>query len=255
METHTPSSPLHLPLLLCLAFFQFTENQNEAEERLDCWLDIEQRRHCSRLSHICRRCFSLSRARQSRRYRHSSRCWCQQVNPQGVECRFIFSHLPDFVVSELLWAWESLSGVTCCRSLVVVYDCRCIVQIGVAAESVNNEALAVDAAKLMQGSLYQAAIKSASRKWLRWFVRNNSKRLIIYLFYLQRAIWPTFLSTLGDLSCHFYLWTRRWSSLVFPLSTIRLCFLFSLRCSNTLHIKRGNHHFCWLFIWWLFCLF
>jgi hypothetical protein len=149
-------------------------------------------------------------------------------------------------------AWESLSGVTCCRSLVVVYDCRCILQIGVAAESVNNEALAVDAAKLMQGSLYQAAIKSASRKWLRWFVRNNSKRLIVYLFYLQRAIWPTFLSTLGDLSCHFYLWTHRWSSLVFPLSTIRLCFLFSLRCCNALHIKRGNHHFCWLFIWWLF---
>lgn len=88
------------------------------------------------------------------------------VNPQGVECRFIFSHLPDFVVSELLWAWESLSGVTCCRSLVVVYDCRCIVQIGVAAESVNNEALAVDAAKLMQGSLYQAAIKSASQSYL-----------------------------------------------------------------------------------------
>nr|TKS05641.1 uncharacterized protein D5086_0000131160 [Populus alba] len=88
------------------------------------------------------------------------------VNPQGVECRFIFSHLPDFVVSELLWAWESLSGVTCCRSLVVVYDRRCIVQIGVAAESVNSEALAVDAAKLMQGSLYQAAIKSASQSYL-----------------------------------------------------------------------------------------
>ncbi|KAJ6769376.1 hypothetical protein OIU74_022935 [Salix koriyanagi] len=88
------------------------------------------------------------------------------VNPQGVECWFICSHLPDFVFSELLWAWESLSGVTRCRSLVVVYDCRCILQIGVAAESVNNEALAVDAAKLMQGSLYQAAIKSASQSYL-----------------------------------------------------------------------------------------
>jgi len=31
--------------------------------------------------------------------------------------------------------------------------------------TVDNEALAVDAAKLMQGSLYRAAIKSASRKY------------------------------------------------------------------------------------------
>lgn len=71
---------LSLPLILsCFLFTALKENQNEAEERLGCWLDIEQRRHRSKLSHICRRCFSLSRARQSRRYRHSSRCWCQQV--------------------------------------------------------------------------------------------------------------------------------------------------------------------------------
>lgn len=61
-------------------------------------------------------------------------------------------------------AWESLSAVTCCRSLVVVYDCRCMLQIGVAAESINKEALAVDVAKLMEGSLYRAVIKSGSRK-------------------------------------------------------------------------------------------
>ncbi|KAL9353297.1 hypothetical protein Peur_055977 [Populus x canadensis] len=59
------------------------------------------------------------------------------VNPQGVECQFICSHLPEFVVSELLW-----HGNLC--------------------QVLHAAALAVDAAKLMQGSLYRAAIKSAS---------------------------------------------------------------------------------------------
>ncbi|KDP21271.1 hypothetical protein JCGZ_21742 [Jatropha curcas] len=89
------------------------------------------------------------------------------VDPQGVECRIIYSHLHDFVVSELLWVWESLSAVTCCRSLVIVYDSICLLQIGVAAESHNKgEALAVDAAKLMQGSLYQAVMKSGAQNYL-----------------------------------------------------------------------------------------
>ncbi|XP_025013284.1 protein COFACTOR ASSEMBLY OF COMPLEX C SUBUNIT B CCB4, chloroplastic isoform X2 [Ricinus communis] len=89
------------------------------------------------------------------------------VNPQGVECQIILSHLPDYVVSELLWAWESLSAATCCRSLVVVYDCVCFLQIGMAAESPNKgEALSVDAAKLMQGSLVQAIKKSGAQSYL-----------------------------------------------------------------------------------------
>lgn len=63
--------------------------------------------------------------------------------------------------------WESLSAVTCCKSLVIVYDCQCIVQIGVAAKSLNiDEPFAVDAAKLMQGSLYQGVLKSGARKLL-----------------------------------------------------------------------------------------
>ncbi|KAJ9187579.1 hypothetical protein P3X46_003019 [Hevea brasiliensis] len=89
------------------------------------------------------------------------------VNPQGVECRIISSSLPDVVVSELLWVWESLSAVTCCRSLVAVYDSICILQIGMAAESPNDgEALPVDAAKLMQGSLFQGVMKSGAQSYL-----------------------------------------------------------------------------------------
>ncbi|MBA0776300.1 hypothetical protein Gotri_011312 [Gossypium trilobum] len=89
------------------------------------------------------------------------------VEPQGVECQEIYSHLPESVVSEILWVWESLSAVTCCKSLVIVYDCECIVQIGVAAKSLNiDEPFAVDAAKLMQGSLYQGVLKSGAQSYM-----------------------------------------------------------------------------------------
>lgn len=72
-----------------------------------------------------------------------------------------------FLLFVVYRAWESLSTVTCCRSLVVVYNCQCIVQIGVVAKSQNDgEPLAVDAAKLMQGSLCQGVLKSGTRKLL-----------------------------------------------------------------------------------------
>ncbi|OMO54986.1 hypothetical protein COLO4_36266 [Corchorus olitorius] len=89
------------------------------------------------------------------------------VDPQGVECQVIYPHLSQSVVSEMFWAWESLSAVTCCRSLVIVYDCKCIVQIGVAAKLQNDDnPVAVDAAKLMQGSLYQGVLKSGAQSYL-----------------------------------------------------------------------------------------
>lgn len=62
-------------------------------------------------------------------------------------------------------AWESLSDVTCCKSLVIVYDKRVILQIGFAAASSDaDEAVVIDADKLMEGSLYQGVLKSKSRK-------------------------------------------------------------------------------------------
>ncbi|KAI5679124.1 hypothetical protein M9H77_10074 [Catharanthus roseus] len=90
------------------------------------------------------------------------------VSPDGIECQIICSYLPDFVVSELLWAWESLSFVTCCRSLVIVYDKRCILQIGYAAVSASgkDDVIGVDVDKLMQGSLYQGLMKSKSQSYL-----------------------------------------------------------------------------------------
>ncbi|KAK4760458.1 hypothetical protein SAY87_005351 [Trapa incisa] len=90
------------------------------------------------------------------------------VKSEGVECKSIHAGLPEPVVSELLWVWESLSTVTCCRSLVIIYDGICIVQIGVAAKSSTEDgvALPVDAVKLMQGTLYQGIKKSKAQNYL-----------------------------------------------------------------------------------------
>ncbi|KAH7858593.1 hypothetical protein Vadar_025718 [Vaccinium darrowii] len=90
------------------------------------------------------------------------------VSPQGVECQRLNSHLPDFVVSELMWVWESLSAATCCRSLVIVYDSKLILQTGVAASSSANdgEAVLVDASGFMRGSLYRSALNSGSQSYL-----------------------------------------------------------------------------------------
>ncbi|VFQ63119.1 unnamed protein product [Cuscuta campestris] len=90
------------------------------------------------------------------------------VDPTGVDCQRIASGLPAFAISELLWAWDSLSNVTCCRSLVIVYHNKCILQKGVFPASSSNGAVHVNTEKLIQGSLYQDVTKSGSRKQQRY---------------------------------------------------------------------------------------
>ncbi|KAH7688446.1 Cofactor assembly of complex C subunit B CCB2/CCB4 protein [Dioscorea alata] len=65
-------------------------------------------------------------------------------------------------------AWDSLSAVTCCRSLVVVYDSSCVLQIGVVAESPleAGDAMDVDVKKLLQGSLCRSAMESQKQSYL-----------------------------------------------------------------------------------------
>ncbi|XP_058777209.1 protein COFACTOR ASSEMBLY OF COMPLEX C SUBUNIT B CCB4, chloroplastic [Vicia villosa] len=90
------------------------------------------------------------------------------VNPQGAECKKLCTDLPDVALTELLWVWESLSDVTCCRSLVIVYESSCVLQFGFAAESSpgNGEVVSVDTDKLMQGSVYQGVVKSGTQSYL-----------------------------------------------------------------------------------------
>ncbi|KAI4366086.1 hypothetical protein MLD38_022009 [Melastoma candidum] len=86
----------------------------------------------------------------------------------GVETQRISSDLPEYVVAELLWIWESLSAVTCTRSLVIVYDGHCIAQIGAAAVSSGSrqEAIQVDPSNLIKGFLYQGIMKSRAQNYL-----------------------------------------------------------------------------------------
>lgn len=71
------------------------------------------------------------------------------------------------ILLPIIRAWESLSVVTCCRSLVIVYDSKVMLQIGLSASSSANsrESVTVDVSNLMQGSLYQGVQKSGSRKF------------------------------------------------------------------------------------------
>ncbi|KNA15831.1 hypothetical protein SOVF_094640 isoform B [Spinacia oleracea] len=90
-----------------------------------------------------------------------------KVDPEGVECHWISPGLPDSDVSELEWFWESLSAVTCCRSLVIIYESSCICQIGMTAESsIIGEAETVDATKLIQGTLYRGIMNSRAQSYL-----------------------------------------------------------------------------------------
>lgn len=72
----------------------------------------------------------------------------------------------EIILLSISRAWESLSDATCSKSLVIVYDKRCILQIGYAATlfSGTDDVISVDVDKLMQGSLYQGLMKSKSRK-------------------------------------------------------------------------------------------
>ncbi|KAG1327822.1 protein COFACTOR ASSEMBLY OF COMPLEX C SUBUNIT B CCB4, chloroplastic [Cocos nucifera] len=90
------------------------------------------------------------------------------VVPQGVECKRINSKIANYAVLELLWVWESLSATTCCRSLVVVHGSYCLLQIGIAAESLTEvgEAVAVDVQKLIQSPVYRSVIESRKQSYL-----------------------------------------------------------------------------------------
>ncbi|XP_010907612.1 protein COFACTOR ASSEMBLY OF COMPLEX C SUBUNIT B CCB4, chloroplastic isoform X1 [Elaeis guineensis] len=90
------------------------------------------------------------------------------VVPQGVECKRINSKVANYAVLELLWVWESLSATTCCRSLVVVHGGYCLLQIGIAAESLTEvgEPVAVDVHKLIQSPVYRSVIESRKQSYL-----------------------------------------------------------------------------------------
>ncbi|CAN6479758.1 unnamed protein product [Victoria cruziana] len=91
-----------------------------------------------------------------------------KVIPQGVQCRVISPDLPPSIEAELLWLWKTLEDVTCCKSLVVVYEKKCVLQIGVAAESSarDGDIVIVDAEKFVNCSIYESVKKSLKQMYL-----------------------------------------------------------------------------------------
>ncbi|CAF2075538.1 unnamed protein product [Brassica napus] len=89
------------------------------------------------------------------------------VEPEGVDCKVLEPNLPASILSELLWAWESIKVATCCKSLVIVYNGICLLQIGMAAKSPDaNKAVLVNTDKLMTGSVYQGVFNSKAQSYL-----------------------------------------------------------------------------------------
>uniref|UniRef100_A0A8R7PKY0 Protein COFACTOR ASSEMBLY OF COMPLEX C SUBUNIT B CCB4, chloroplastic n=1 Tax=Triticum urartu TaxID=4572 RepID=A0A8R7PKY0_TRIUA len=90
-----------------------------------------------------------------------------QVVPRGVDCKRVDADVSSSALHELLWTWDSLTAATCCKSLVVVYGGNCILQIGVAAASLQDgSAVTVDAQRFIQGSLYKSAMESKKQSYL-----------------------------------------------------------------------------------------
>ncbi|KAK9107913.1 hypothetical protein Syun_023924 [Stephania yunnanensis] len=89
------------------------------------------------------------------------------VNPQGVECRKILPDLPVHVASELQW-------YSTFYKYKVIVDCfgsikqkSCLLNGGMLSLSeATCNAMAVDAAKVMNGTLYQGVRKSGAQNYL-----------------------------------------------------------------------------------------
>ncbi|KAH7443202.1 hypothetical protein KP509_02G025500 [Ceratopteris richardii] len=83
----------------------------------------------------------------------------------GVDCLRLDSSLPANATAEVIWAWEALERVSCCRSLVIVYRGHTVLQAGLASE-VDGEAKEVDSSNLIKGSLCQAVWRSEKQSYL-----------------------------------------------------------------------------------------
>ncbi|XP_010240534.1 protein COFACTOR ASSEMBLY OF COMPLEX C SUBUNIT B CCB4, chloroplastic isoform X2 [Brachypodium distachyon] len=101
------------------------------------------------------------------------------VAPQGVECKRVVPGVSSPALHELLWTWDSLTAATCCKSLVVVYGGNCILQIGVAAGSPEDDiAVTVDAQKFTQESYLANLALYPGRSELP-FLPANTQALIL----------------------------------------------------------------------------
>ncbi|KAL5570458.1 hypothetical protein UlMin_027033 [Ulmus minor] len=118
----------------------------------------------------------------------------------GLAVTNILAVLIWFSIRPKSLVWESLFEVTCSRSLVIVYDTSCILQIGFVAESSNTDekAFSVDTDKLMKGLVCQGVMKSGTqlfgeslypRRSELPFLPSNTQLLHILLPFIEFVFW------------------------------------------------------------------
>ncbi|KAI5068247.1 hypothetical protein GOP47_0016592 [Adiantum capillus-veneris] len=87
------------------------------------------------------------------------------VELDGISCLRLEESLPASAAAEVMWAWEALKSISCCRGFVIVYKGCCVLQAGLASV-VQGEAKTVDSLNLVKGSLCEAAWRSGKQNYL-----------------------------------------------------------------------------------------
>ncbi|XP_024539622.1 protein COFACTOR ASSEMBLY OF COMPLEX C SUBUNIT B CCB4, chloroplastic-like isoform X4 [Selaginella moellendorffii] len=86
------------------------------------------------------------------------------VELDGVQCMRVYLSSEE-AKAELVWAWETMSKTTCCKSFVVLYKMRCVFQAGIAADQ-EGDAYKIDGLSVMRGTLCTAALASGKQSYL-----------------------------------------------------------------------------------------
>ncbi|XP_024545425.1 protein COFACTOR ASSEMBLY OF COMPLEX C SUBUNIT B CCB4, chloroplastic-like isoform X5 [Selaginella moellendorffii] len=86
------------------------------------------------------------------------------VELEGVQCMRVYLSSEE-AKAELVWAWETMSKTTCCKSFVVLYKMRCVFQAGIAADQ-EGDAYKIDGLSVMRGTLCTAALASGKQSYL-----------------------------------------------------------------------------------------
>lgn len=75
--------------------------------------------------------------------------------------------------------WESLRNTTRTKALVIFYGEACVLQAGIAAASVDGNAVPVNVSEFISGELYKGVQKSGRREYFKPILLNVLKVLCV----------------------------------------------------------------------------
>lgn len=64
----------------------------------------------------------------------------------------------------MIRVWDSLRNTTRTKAVVILYNGACVLQAGIAASSIDGNAVLVNASEFINGTLYKDAQKSGKRE-------------------------------------------------------------------------------------------